>query len=188
MSGETNSEFNFSSGWLNCFKARHGIKSYWRFSESGSVVTENIGNALVGIQAKLDQLHWNDIYNMDETGLFFRLEADHSLATKQLEGRKKDKERITIDVCCNGGSDKVPLWVIALNIDVMTTIIANCFRHYKICSYENMASEPQVSEDEGINGLREAISSLHYRNMRDVDHILNYLSKNDIVIESPTNE
>ena len=50
---------------------------------------------------------------MDETGLFYRLEADYSLATKQLEGRKKDKEQITIIVYCNGdGSDKVPLWVI----------------------------------------------------------------------------
>ncbi|KAK0595401.1 hypothetical protein LWI29_006254 [Acer saccharum] len=113
MSGETNPEFNFSSGWLDRFKARHGIKSYRRFRESGSVVMENIEIALPRIRAKLDQFHWKDIYNMDETGLFFRLEADHSLATKQLEGRKKDKERITIAVCCNGdGSDKVPLWII----------------------------------------------------------------------------
>jgi len=35
------------------------------------------------------------------------------LATKQLEGRKKDKERITLVVCCNGdGTEKLPLWVI----------------------------------------------------------------------------
>ncbi|KAK4858792.1 hypothetical protein QYF36_022075 [Acer negundo] len=34
MSGETNPEFNFSSGWLDRFKARHGIKSYGRFGES----------------------------------------------------------------------------------------------------------------------------------------------------------
>ncbi|KAL5538009.1 hypothetical protein UlMin_044834 [Ulmus minor] len=33
---------------------------------------------------------------------------------KQLEGRKKDKEIITIVVCCNGnGSHKVPLWIIS---------------------------------------------------------------------------
>ena len=50
---------------------------------------------------------------MDKTGLFYRLEADHSLATKQLEGHNKDKKRITIVVCCNGDcSDKVPLWII----------------------------------------------------------------------------
>ncbi|KAK0575007.1 hypothetical protein LWI29_032539 [Acer saccharum] len=47
--GETNPEFNFSSGWLNRFKARHCIKSYWRYGESGLVVMENIENALPGI-------------------------------------------------------------------------------------------------------------------------------------------
>ncbi|MBA0765951.1 hypothetical protein Gotri_015050 [Gossypium trilobum] len=40
---------------------------------------------------------------MDETDLFYYLQADHSLATKQLEGQKKDKERLTVVVCCNGG-------------------------------------------------------------------------------------
>ena len=41
------------------------------------------------------------------------MEIDHSLATKQLEGRKKDKDRTTVVVCCNGDrSDKIPLWVV----------------------------------------------------------------------------
>ncbi|MBA0877495.1 hypothetical protein Goshw_029134 [Gossypium schwendimanii] len=42
MYGDANSEFNFSIGWLEWFKARHGTKSYRRFGESGSVVIENI--------------------------------------------------------------------------------------------------------------------------------------------------
>ncbi|XP_027351220.1 uncharacterized protein LOC113862331 [Abrus precatorius] len=41
------------------------------------------------------------------------LQADHSLATKQLEGRKQDKERLTVVICCNeDGSEKIPLWII----------------------------------------------------------------------------
>ncbi|CEG44831.1 tigger transposable element-derived protein [Plasmopara halstedii] len=40
-------------------------------------------------------------------------QADNSLATKQLEGRKQNKERITSTIFCNGdGSDKLPLWII----------------------------------------------------------------------------
>ena len=70
----------------------------------------------------------------------------------------------------------------------MHTTIAICFRHCKIRLDEDMASEPQVGEDEGIDGLREAISGLHYRNVMDVDHLLNYPSENDIVMESPTDE
>ncbi|KAH1256564.1 CENP-B 2 [Glycine max] len=41
------------------------------------------------------------------------LQADHSLATKQLERRKQDKERLMVVICCNeDGSEKIPLWII----------------------------------------------------------------------------
>ncbi len=40
-------------------------------------------------------------------------QADNSLASKQLEGCKQNKERITLAICCNGdGSNRLPLWVI----------------------------------------------------------------------------
>ncbi|XP_060968659.1 CENP-B homolog protein 2-like [Cannabis sativa] len=65
------------------------------------------------IKEELDKWSMKDIYNMDETCLFHRMQADNSLATKQLEGRKQSKERITIAICCNGdGSDKLPFWII----------------------------------------------------------------------------
>ncbi|XP_055800418.1 CENP-B homolog protein 2-like [Solanum dulcamara] len=96
--GETIPEFNFSSGWLERFKSRYEIKSYRRFGKSGSVIM-NIENELPSIRSKLDQFELKDIYNMDEIGLFYRLKADHSLAIKQLEDRKKNKERITLALC-----------------------------------------------------------------------------------------
>ncbi|XP_055800343.1 CENP-B homolog protein 1-like [Solanum dulcamara] len=193
MYGETNSEFSFSSGWLERFKSRYEIKSYKRFEKSGSIIMENIKNELPSIQSKLDQFELKDIYNMDETGLFYRLEADHSLATKQFEGRKKDKERITLALCCNGdGSGKVPLWIIELTI-------ANDFRHCKIWPKENNVFEPQVSEldeaiqevgelDEGIQELNDVISNLAYRNVMDVEHLLNYPNENNTIMESLTEE
>ncbi len=37
-------------------------------------------------------------------------QADNYLASKQLEGCKQNKERITLTICYNGdGSDKLPL-------------------------------------------------------------------------------
>ncbi|KAH1098281.1 hypothetical protein J1N35_015202 [Gossypium stocksii] len=113
MYGDANFEYNFSIGWLEWFKARHEIKYYKRFGESDSVVMKNIEDALPQIRVKLEIFYWKDIYNMAETNLFYHLQAYHSLATKQLEGRKKDKERLNVVVCCNrDGSDKVPFWVI----------------------------------------------------------------------------
>ncbi|MFQ6640735.1 hypothetical protein Gotur_014990 [Gossypium turneri] len=127
MYGDVNSNFNFSIGWLEWFKERHGIKSYRRFGKSGSIVIENIEDALHQIRAKLENFDLKDIYNMDKIGLFYRLQVDHSLATKKLEGLKKDKETLTVVVCCNGdGSNKVPLWVISKFAN------PRCFKHVNI--------------------------------------------------------
>ncbi|GJR90625.1 CENP-B homolog protein 2-like protein [Tanacetum coccineum] len=106
-------DFTFSIGWLGKFKARYGIKNFRRFGESGSVEMEGMEDKLKSIRDKVDQFEMKDIFNMDETGLFFRLQPDHSLATMQLEGKKQDKERLTVAICCNeDGSEKLPLWII----------------------------------------------------------------------------
>ncbi len=65
--------FEFSSGWLEVFKSRHGIRSYHRFGESGSVNMAALANTLPAIRDILDQYAWKDIYNMDKTGLFYRM-------------------------------------------------------------------------------------------------------------------
>ena len=104
-------EFHFSQGWLERFKSRHGIKMHRRFEESGSVDVDVVERSLESIREKLNQFSMKDVFNMDETGLFYTLQPDHSLATKQLEGKKEDKERLTIVICCNeDGTEKIPLW------------------------------------------------------------------------------
>jgi len=67
--------FEFSSGWLEAFKSRHGIRSYRRFGESGSVDMAVLANTLPAIRDVLDQYAWKDIYNMDETRLFYRMQV-----------------------------------------------------------------------------------------------------------------
>lgn len=50
---------------------------------------------------------------MDETGLFYRLEPDRTLATKRLSGRKKNKEHITVALYANAdGSHKLKSLII----------------------------------------------------------------------------
>ncbi len=67
--------FEFSNGWLEAFKLHHGIKSFRRFGESGFVDMNAVNLALPGICQLLDQYAWKDIYNMDEIGLFFRMQV-----------------------------------------------------------------------------------------------------------------
>jgi hypothetical protein len=79
-------EMAFSQGWLEKFKDRHGIKSFCRFGESGALDMEVVGAALPNIRAVVDAYAKKDVFNMDETGLYWCLQADNSLATHQLEG------------------------------------------------------------------------------------------------------
>ncbi len=67
--------FEFSNGWLEAFKSRHGIRSYCHFGENGSVDMAALANTFPAIRDVLDQYAWKDIYNMDETGLFYRMQV-----------------------------------------------------------------------------------------------------------------
>ncbi|MBA0673444.1 hypothetical protein Goklo_024749, partial [Gossypium klotzschianum] len=85
-------------------------------------------------------------------------------ATKQLEGRKKDKERLTVVVCCNrDGSDKVPLWVIAVKIYYRHCFYSSILEGYEKGEInpekinEDMPLEQEIGDVEGIHKLKEAI-------------------------------
>jgi hypothetical protein len=67
--------FEFSNGWLEAFKNRRNIKSYRRFGESRSANMVVIEESLPQIRLTLDQYEWRDIYNMDETGLFYIMQV-----------------------------------------------------------------------------------------------------------------
>ena len=50
-----------------------------------------------------------NVHNADETGLFFQLGPNRTLATKsdRAKGTKKDKERVTVLLCCNATGTKM---------------------------------------------------------------------------------
>jgi hypothetical protein len=55
-----------------------------------------------------DTYNPRDVYNVDETALFWKRSPERSLATSQEPGLKMLKSRVTIAVCGNAdGSDKV---------------------------------------------------------------------------------
>jgi hypothetical protein len=117
----------FSNGWLRQFKKRHNLKQIRMHGESGSVSELVIGETITGLKQLTNNYAWKDIYNMDETGLFFRMEPDTTLATQQLAGKKKNKERLSVALCCNGdGSHKLKPLVIGKNAK------PRCFKNVKL--------------------------------------------------------
>ncbi len=104
-------DFGYSTGWLKGFKARRGIKSHTYHGESESADMALVQQGRESLQQTLSRFMPDDIYNMDETGLFFRLGPNSTLATGAVKGTKKKKDRLTVALCCNStGTDKlIPL-------------------------------------------------------------------------------
>ena len=56
----------------------------------------------------------NDILNMDETGLFWKMSLDRTLATKAASGGKKSKDQITAALTSNAtGTDNILVQIIS---------------------------------------------------------------------------
>ena len=99
----------FSSGWLVKFQQRHGFRSVRFFGESGSADVGAIEENLPKMIEEIEKYRRCDVFNMDETGLLYRMAPDRTIASKNLNGSKKDKARITIALTANAdGSEKLP--------------------------------------------------------------------------------
>ena len=103
----------FSNGWIQSFNKRNGLKQRLQHGESGDARMEGIEERLAAIKERIAAYNLCDIYNMDETGLFYMMAPGKTIGSRQIEGAKKDKTRITIAFTCNAdGSDRfVPMFV-----------------------------------------------------------------------------
>ncbi|CAI6361843.1 unnamed protein product [Macrosiphum euphorbiae] len=105
--GRTN--FKASNGWLEKFRKRHNIAYKAICGESSSVdhdIVINIvtNNKLVEI---CEGFVPKNIFNLDETGLFFRALPNKTMCIKgeNCSGGKISKERITVMLCVNMEGD-----------------------------------------------------------------------------------
>lgn len=97
-------------------KKRNGLVSRVLSGESASVSDHDCETYIKDVLPSLLQNYSeNDIFNADETGLFYKCLPDKTLAFKNEDchGSKKSKERITVMVAANmSGTEKLPLLVI----------------------------------------------------------------------------
>jgi len=107
------SNFKASSGWLHNFKQRYSIQEYNKHGESQSAPIEQIPQMRVELKNILKDYKSEDIFNCDETGLFWKLEPNRGLSTGPISGIKQDKNRVTILLTCNSiGTEKLkPLFI-----------------------------------------------------------------------------
>lgn len=108
--------FSCSSGWVHRFKERHAIVHKRMAGEAASVSEETVESwTTITLPTLLEGFAPKDVFNADETGLFFKLLPDKTLSFKgeACHGGKLSKDRITVLVGGNAdGSEKLPLLVI----------------------------------------------------------------------------
>ncbi|CAG8763894.1 28304_t:CDS:2, partial [Dentiscutata erythropus] len=122
----------FSSSWLQKFKEHNGIRQIKLQSEAAFADNNAIASVLLLLRSKSASYSLHRIYNMDETGLFFHLEPDRTLATHHIVGRKVDRERILIALYANtDSSHKLNLLTTSKIQSMDARIIMSFKRHYR---------------------------------------------------------
>ena len=90
--------FKFSSGWLQKFKKRNGIKLVKLHGEAASVDFDAVEKARNDFKEILGKYDLSCIYNMDETGLFYELQPSKTLCqVMKKQGTKQSKKKSN---CC----------------------------------------------------------------------------------------
>ncbi|XP_064483693.1 tigger transposable element-derived protein 4-like [Ornithodoros turicata] len=110
------SDFKCSEGWLAGFKARHGLTVRTVSGEAKSVDMNVVEDwVATGLQHLLRKFKPDDIFNADETGLFYKMLPRKTIAFKDdpCKGGKLSKERLTVLVGSNmTGTEKLRLLIV----------------------------------------------------------------------------
>lgn len=105
--------FHASEGWFHKFKARVGIRYLKICGEKLDSDTAAVQPFINRLNAKIDEMGVTEeqIYNADETGLYYRVLPENTYVSSKEKGAagfKKSKERLTAMLCSNAvGTHKV---------------------------------------------------------------------------------
>ena len=112
--------FKASWQWFSRFRERRGLQQILLHGEGAEVDRESpsLLEALDKLYAIISNYDPENVYNMDETGLFFRLLPRYTLLLpcediNSTRGKKKAKEQVPLVVCTNAtGTHKIPCTLI----------------------------------------------------------------------------
>ena len=112
------SDFKASNGWLESFKKRHKIIYGKMNGESGGVDKNTVEDWIKKVPELCACYDPSNIYNMDETGLFFKASLDSTLHVKgeDCSGGKRSKEQLTLMLFANALGEKEKPLIIGKSI------------------------------------------------------------------------
>ena len=109
-------DFKASWQWLSRFRVRRGLQKMLLHGEGAEVNKSDpeLMMELEELYSIIAQYDPENVYNMNETGLFYRLLPRYSLLMpdediSSTRGKKKSKDRVSLIVCANAlGTHKIP--------------------------------------------------------------------------------
>ena len=100
-------DFQASHGWMQKFGKRHGIKMNRIHGEAGSADISAMEIDKASIKESIDRFALKDVYNFDETALFYAAPPRSTISRLGFSGWKENKKRLTLGMICNAdGTDK----------------------------------------------------------------------------------
>ncbi|CAF1202139.1 unnamed protein product [Adineta steineri] len=130
--GDNLGKFKASNGWLEKFRSRHNISHRTINDESSSIDNLTVDDWIQRIPKLVERFDVNNIFNCDESGLFFKALPDKSLTLHKeaCKGGKKSKDRFTIMFCVNlTGTEKLKPLIISKSLR------PRCFKNIDINKY-----------------------------------------------------
>lgn len=106
-------KFKGSNGWIDNFKKRHNLKQYSVHGEAASAPLEDLDEMRDKLRETLKDYDPENIFNCDETGLFWKMKPSRTISNGPVSGTKQSKDRVTVLLTCNStGTEKLcPLFI-----------------------------------------------------------------------------
>lgn len=129
-------DFTCTMSWIQRFKTRHSLVFGSISGEAGDVNNELVASWLKNEWPEIRKGYGNkDIFNADETGLFYRLLPNKTIKVKgeRCVGGQLSKDRITLLFCASMEGEKLPPLIIGKSKN------PRCFKNVDITSlnYKN---------------------------------------------------
>ncbi|CAF3816564.1 unnamed protein product [Rotaria sordida] len=100
---DESTNFRASNGWLNRFRTRYNIHFRTICGEARAVDPNTVNDWKIRLHSIIEHYDACNIFNCDETSLFYKLMPDRSLVVNRNDcrGGKRSKDRYTVMLCSN---------------------------------------------------------------------------------------
>ncbi|GAA5914404.1 hypothetical protein JCM5296_001706, partial [Sporobolomyces johnsonii] len=105
-------DVDFSRGWLDKFKSRHGLRRFKFHGEASKMDAVSVDTERQRLCKITNAYKLEDIWNMDETGLFYAMPPDSGLAQQSRNGVSTNKTRLTLAFAMSAAGARRQMFVI----------------------------------------------------------------------------